>query len=152
MDSLIQKIRAAFSYVSPLKDEELLHPECMDDTDILEFYGGVKWEDMSYQNVVYSYAAPSAFSARAFQYYLPAYLIWSLSNQDTVEVVIESILMSLNPGTDREHLHDFRKSKFALLDDDQLNVVHEFLHHFSEDEEYANLAEQALVNYWNTSN
>ncbi len=75
MESLIEEITAAFAGLEPPADDKLLHPECMDDVDILDFYGGLRREDMSDEKIVYNYAAFSSFSAAAFQYYLPVYLI-----------------------------------------------------------------------------
>ncbi len=129
-------------------DEELLHPDCMDDVDVLEFYGGVRWQEMTDEMVVYSYAAPTAFSAVAFAYYLPAYLIWTLNNADRTEIAGESILLALDPGTEKELLHDFRKSKFERLTNDQVEAVKGFLWHLETHADLGPFAQAALVNYW----
>ncbi len=148
MQQLVEEIRAAFEGAEPPADDRILHPDCRDDVDILEFYGGVRWQDMTDENVIYSYAAPTAFSAEAFRYYLPAFLIWTLKNLDSVEYASESILLALDPGTDKELLHDFRKSKFDAMTPDQVAVVRKFLWHVSEHDHLGCLAEQALINHW----
>jgi len=129
-------------------DDELLHSDCRDDVDILEFYGGIKWQEMTDDMVVYVYAAPTAFSAKAFQYYLPAYLIWTLRNPDSPDYAGESTLLALDPGTPDESLHDFRKSKFAMLTLEQRGLVREVLCHFANHAYFGELAETALLNYW----
>ncbi|WP_170328939.1 DUF6714 family protein [Ruegeria arenilitoris] len=146
--ALANQIIAAFDGLDPPADDELLHPECIDDVDILEFYGGVKWHEMTDQMIVYSYAAPTAFSPKAFQYYLPAYLIWTLRNSDSPEYASESILLALDPGTSKEMLHEFRKSKFSQLTPTQTEAVLRFLYYFSDHPELGEFAEAALVNYW----
>ena len=148
MKSLVEEINEAFAGLEPPGDDKILHPDCMDDVDILEFYGGVRREDMTDENIIYSYAAPTAFSAEAFRYYLPAYLIWTLNNQDTVEIAAESILLALDPGTERELLHDFRKSKFSLLTKEQITAIKRFLWYLSEHPDLGEFADSALVNYW----
>jgi hypothetical protein len=52
ISNLIEAIQSAFEGNEMPSDDELLHPECMDDVDVLEFYGGVRWQDMSDDNVV----------------------------------------------------------------------------------------------------
>lgn len=147
-EALATQIIAAFDGLDRPTDDELLHPECMDDVDVLEFYGGVTWREMTDQMIVYGYAAPTAFSAKAFQYYLPAYLLWTLRNSDSPEYASESILLALDPGTSKEMLHEFRKSKFNQLTTAQKEVVLRFLYHFSDHPELGEFAESALVNYW----
>ncbi len=148
VSKLIEAIQSAFEGNEMPSDDELLHPDCMDDVDVLEFYGGVHWRDMTDDNVVYSYAAPTAFSPIAFRYYLPAYLIWTLNNAESVEVAGESILLALDPGTEKELLHDFRKSKFDLLTKDQVEAVKAFLWHLEDHSDLGPFAQTALVNYW----
>ena len=147
-EALVAHIKTAFDGLQTPADDELLHPDCRDDVDILEFYGGIKWQDMTDEMVVYGYAAPTAFSAKAFQYYLPAYLLWTIRNPDSPEYVGESTLLALDPGTPDESLHDFRKSKFALLTLQQRELIRKILYHFANHAYLGELAETALLNYW----
>ncbi len=52
MAAMIEEINHAFAGLEPPADDKLLHPDCMDDVDILDFYGGVRREDMSDEMVV----------------------------------------------------------------------------------------------------
>lgn len=148
IQTIIAEIDQAFAGMEPPGDDKLLHPDCMDDVDVLEFYGSVKRENMTDANIVYSYAAPTSFSPEAFRYYLPANLNWTLQNLDSSEYASESILLALDPAADREMLHDFRKSKFALFDKVQIAAVTRFLWAVSEHPYLGEFAERALVNYW----
>ncbi len=145
---LIARIRAAFDAAPAPADDELLHPQCMDDCDVLQFYGGLRWQDMTDEMVVYNYAAPTVFSPKAFRHYLPAYLIWALGHPDSPEYAGEAILRALDPGTDAELLHDFRKSHFDALDPEQVAVVKAFLWAMSARPSLAEYADAALVNHW----
>ena len=146
--ALIGTIDEAFADLDPPGDDKLLHPDCMDDVDVLEFYGSIRREDMTDAMVVYSYAAPGSFSPEAFRYYLPAYLKWTLHNLDSPEYASESILLALDPATDKEMLHEFRKSKFALFDKAQAAAVKQFLLALAEHPYLGEFAQSALVNYW----
>ena len=148
IQSVIAQINQAFSGMEPPGDDKLLHPGCMDDVDVAEFYGLVSCEDMTDAMVVNGYAAPTSFSPEAFRYYLPVYLKWTLHNPDSTEYVSESILLALDPATDREMLHEFRKSKFALFDKAQITAVTQFLWAVSEHPYLGEFAESALVNFW----
>lgn len=148
IETISTLIDQAFSRLLPPGDDKLLHPECRDDVDVQEFYGAIRCEALTDAMIVYGYAAPTAFSPEAFRYYLPAYLKWTLRNADSIDIAGESILMALDPGTDSDFLHAFRKSKFALFDEDQIAVVGTFLHAISEHPDLGPFAENALVNYW----
>ncbi len=148
MEPLREDIERAFAGLDVSGDDALLHPDCRDDVDILGFYGGLRREDMSDDQVVYNYAALTSFSARAFQYYLPRYMVWTLDNRDSIEYASESLLLALDPGTERDMLHEFRKSKFALLTKPQIDVVKRFLWQLAGHDDLGAFADTALVNYW----
>lgn len=79
---------------------------------------------------------------------MPAYLVWTLRNPGSPEYVGESILLALDPGTPNESLHDFRKSKFAMLTLKQRGLIRKILCHLANHEYLRELAETALLNYW----
>jgi hypothetical protein len=145
---LRSRILTAFDAREPPRDSELLHPDCMDDCDILQFYGGVRWQDMSDEMIVYNYAALTAFSPRAFAYYLPAYMLWTLSYPDSIEYAGEALLRALDPGTSAEMLHDFRKSHFDALNRKQRETVSNFLEALSDHKDLGEYASDALLNHW----
>ncbi len=145
---LVQVIADAFAGLNPPSDDQLLHPDCMDDVDIAPFYGGSRWQDVPSEMVVYNYAAPFSFSPEAFQYYLPTYLIWTLNHPDSAEIAGESILRALNPGDAQDQLYTFRKSKFTLLTRAQIGVVKKFLCQMSGHQELGQFADAALSNFW----
>lgn len=146
--SIAQQIHTEFGDLEPPGDDALLHPDCMDDGDIVDFYGNPRWQDLSSEKIVANYAAPSFFSPLAFRYYLPAFLVWTLENPDSPEVAGESIIHALDPGTPNEHLHEFRYSKFQSLTDNQFTVVRNFLIYFSAHNDLGEPAASALMNYW----
>lgn len=123
----VAAIEAAFGSLMPPGDAALLHPRCMDDNDIAEFYGTPDWRDLPDDLLVRNYAALSFFSAEAFRYYLPAFMVWSLRHSDSPEYLVEATLRAFDPGSDAEALRAFQVSKFTLFDAAQRRAVVAFL-------------------------
>lgn len=148
IDAAVGEIEAALAGVPHPGDDRLLHPQCRDDLDIREFRGSLDWRDVPSELIVRNYAAPSFFSAHAFRYYMPAFMIWTLRHYGAVEYAAESTVCALDPGTDRELLYDFQVSKFALFTPAQRSAVIRFLHTLADDAYLGPLAESALLHYW----
>lgn len=141
-------IDAAFGGLVPPADDQLLHPQCMDDGDIADFYGRPDISMLPDAFVIRNYAAPSFFSAAAFRYYMPAFMRWSLAHPDSIEYVVESSLRAFDPGPVGDPLRDFQLSKFALFDAPQRGAVTRFLEVFEADANLGAVAAAALNNYW----
>jgi hypothetical protein len=144
----IAEIEAAFSGLTPPGDERLLHPQCMDDGDVVDFYGAVDRRQLTDDTIISNYAAPSFFSAEAFQYYMPAFMIWSLNHHDTIEYAPESTIRAFDPTNENPRLYEFQISKFALFTKPQRAAVIRFLQAFSTDPDLGPIAKDALANYW----
>lgn len=144
----IAEIEAAFSGLNPPSDAQLLHPQCMDDGDIADFYGERDRQQLSDDIIIGNYAAPSFFSAEAFQYYMPAFMIWSLRHQDTIEYTPESTIRAFDPTSSGPGLYEFQVSKYALFTQRQRAAVIRFLQAFSPDPDLGPIAKEALTSYW----
>ncbi len=142
-------IEAAFAPVAHPGDDRLLHPDCRDDMDIVDFYGGIHWRDVASDVVISAYAAPCFFSPEGFQFYLPAFMIWALRNHDCPEMAVESTLTALDPSERDDQLHDFQVSKFALITPRQRLAIVAFLKVFLDVEDRGQYARLALDHYWN---
>ena len=149
IQAAIEAIETAFAGLTLPSDDKLLHPQCMDDGDIKDFYGGPKASALPDEMIIGNYAAPSFFSAEAFQYYMPAFMLWALRHPDTVEYAPESTLHALDPAATGTDLHAFQVSKYALFTDAQRRAVIAFLRAFSRDADLGPIAESALANHWN---
>ena len=145
---VIRDIDPAFGTVTSPDDEHLLHPRCMDDGDIADFYGQPDPYALSDEVLIRNYAAPSFFSAKAFRYYMPAFMRWSLKHPDSIEYVVESTLHAFDPGPECAWLRDFQLSKFALFDAAQRCAVVGFLEFFEADADLGPLAAAALAHHW----
>ena len=144
----IKEIEAAFSGVNPPSDAQVLHPQCMDDSDVADFFGQLDRQQLSDQSIINNYAAPSFFSAAAFQYYMPAFMIWSLRHHDTIEYTAESTIRAFDPEDGGPTLYEFQVSKYALFTEQQRAAVIRFLQAFAPDPGLGPIAREALTNYW----
>ena len=148
VEAVVAEIEAAFGGLTPPGDDTLLHPRCMDDNDIAEFYGAPEWRALPDAFLIRNYAAPSFFSPEAFRYYMPAFMVWSLRHADSVEYAPEATLRAFDPDAAGPALRDFQLSKFALFDEAQRRAVVAFLEAFRGAPDLGSLAKQALQNHW----
>lgn len=148
VEAAVAAIEQAFAGLTPPGDDALLHPQCRDDGDIAEFYGAPDWRALPEPLLIRSYAAPAFFSAEAFRYYLPAFMVWSLRHAGSPEYLAEATLRALDPGSPSEQLHGFQISKFAHFDSAQHSAVIQFLEVLAEHEDLGPLATAALGGYW----
>ena len=132
-----QALDVAFGRTERPRNEELLHPRCMDDGDLLELYDVDDWREMGDELVIRSYAAPSFLSATGFQYFLPAFISYGLRNPDSPEFVIESTIFHLTPGD------DFIESRFTHFDGPQRHAIRLFLEAMA-----PNYEVEAALQYW----
>lgn len=146
-DAVLAEIESAFAGLSPPGDDRLLHPDCRDDGDIAAFYGGPRWQDLAGDFIVRNYAAPSFFSAEAFRFYLPAFMVWALKHPDSPDYVIEATLRAFDPGAEGEPLQAFQASKFSLFTPAQRAAVAAFLEAFRADPLLGPIAADALKHW-----
>jgi hypothetical protein len=144
MDEVIARIERAFAGVARPTNAELLHPQCADDMDLVPLYDIARWEDMTDDDVIGTYAALSFLSPEGFRYFIPAYMSYVLRNPDSGEAVVDSTIWAFLPSLYEGDLPAFVASKFALLDEAQRRAVDTFLDAMSP---FENDADRALE-YW----
>jgi hypothetical protein len=148
IQEVVRQIEAAFGGLDHPGDDKLLHPQCFDDMDIEAFYGGPHWRDVPSDLIAYENAALCFSSPEGFQFYLPAYLIWTLRNYEGESASVLHTLYSLDPGQAGDKLRAFQISKFGLLTPEQRRTIVDFLGLFRDHEDLGPVAESAMENYW----
>lgn len=123
----LARIEAAFADAPRPTNDDLLHPQCMDDMDVADVYDVAHWRDMEDADVVYAYAALSGLSPEGFRHFVPAYLSYALRNPDAPEVVVDSAVWAFHLAMYPPDLRDFVRSKWACLDTPQREAVAAFL-------------------------
>ena len=152
-EQLLNRIEVAFEDVLRPADEELLHADCSDDMDIvwLHPYKG-SWRELIEGPIEQETATLAFLSPKAFQWVLPAYLTYGLSNIDTIQsTLIEDTIYTLCP---QAGLFTFMESKFSCFGIEQQKVVKEFLEFFRDhasDIAYEGVLEAGLL-YWEKQN
>ena len=133
--------------------QNLLHRECCDDSDIRAFYGKL-WNEVDSAVLERENAALCFFSPTAFQYYLPAYLIWTLRNFRTSDsFTVDSTIYSLDPTTkSKGTVCDFAESKFTLFTPAQKSAISAFLEFMASEPDHCDAqAAKSALKYWNAT-
>jgi len=147
---LISRIEAAFADAKHPGDGRLLHPQCFDNSDIRDFYGGVRWRQVPAEVIERNNASLCFFGPEAFRFYLPAFLLWTLRNYRTSDsFTVDSTIYSLDPGQD--DLRAFILSKLSALTAPQREAVVaflEFMRDHSDGHADAEAAARALDSFW----
>jgi hypothetical protein len=136
---VLAQIDTAFATVPRPGNDELLHPNCADDNDIMALYEVTDWHDLSDATVENEYAALSFLSPAGFRYFIPAYMSFTLRNPESGAAAVESTLWSLSPSSDQH----FTPSKFIHFDAAQSTAVVSFLEAMAKYQE----VDEALL-YW----
>jgi hypothetical protein len=140
-DALLNRIAAAFDAVPRPANNDLLHPMCMDDVDILTLYDVADWRDLTGEMVEYEYAALNVLSPAGFRHFLPAYLCFALRHPESGAAVIETTIRALTPTSFYDE--SFITSKFVLLNEEQCAVIVAFLEYMDVYEDTAD-----ALGYW----
>jgi Family of unknown function (DUF6714) len=111
----IEAIEAAFAAVPRPTNEELLHPRCADDNDIVGLYPFQDWRTVPDDVIEREYAALSFLSAAGYRFFIPAFLLFTLRHPDSGAAVVDSTIWSLFPEMHDGDLMAFTRSKFASL-------------------------------------
>jgi len=143
--SLVERIARAFADVPVPADDELLHPDCRDSTSVEPYRGFARWQDVPAATLIMNYDGPSFFSAKAFRFFLPAFLTLTLERYRTsTDYVCDATVHELVPHT------DYARSRYAELTPTECALVVEFLETMEASPEHTDtaLARAALDGYW----
>ena len=135
--SLKQKVLAAFADVPRPNKDDIVECDCDECRDVQKSFAEVDWETVSPSVLEENKDKLSLLSPAAFQYLLPAYLLYSLDHVEN-DGVCEWTLYALEPGKETESSVSFYRRKFAPFTPEQMNVVYEFLDMARLHEEFAN--------------
>lgn len=90
------------------------------DEGIVGYFRGTTWRGHAIRDLRYHSAALSFFTDQAFRYWLPAFMLGSLEDSDTADVIPESIEFHFRDGT-----------KANLFTVSERAAVAAFLHEFA---------------------
>lgn len=131
-EEALDRIEAAFAAVPRPANDELLHSDSFDDMDLESLYPIESWREMTDDDVINSYAAPSFLSPAGFRHFLPAYMRFALRNPDSSEAVVSATIWGLDPSMYSERIAAYARSKYVLLDNEQRAAIVAFLEAMTE--------------------
>lgn len=126
-------IENAFADVQYPGYENLVHIQRPEDIDVAEHFKDIKWQDWKDN--------PSQFltmrldgdlfllSKKAFQYYLPLYMIQALVDYKSADLLPGEIILSLAPSNEPAHNNHVSR-RISLLTPSQLKVILSYLKFF----------------------
>jgi hypothetical protein len=145
----VREIEAAFRDVQHPGDANMLDPESLDnhENEIRGLRGFSSWQSIPDDIVALENAALNFLSPLAFQFYLPAYMKWSLLNlRASSSFTADATIYALTPSSHFVH----SVARYALFSPAQVRAVVSFLRVMaaSPDSADAEVAEQGLRSYW----
>lgn len=147
---LLHDISCGFPKGPPPKYGEITVETTWDGAGISSDFEGKGWWEISADLLRDNYDALPLFTARAYRYYLPAYLINALSDFTPRNLVLEFAVYSLSPTktkSDDPRISE-RRSQFSTS---EKALIRRFLSLILEDENMYGLfndAELALRKFW----
>jgi hypothetical protein len=150
LEAAVREIEAAFRDVTRPGDADALDPGSLDnhEVDIRALRGFSSWQSIPDDVIELENAGLTSLSPLAFQFYLPAYMKWSLLNfRATSAFTADATVYALAPTS---AFPDRSFSRYALLSPAQVRAVVSFLRVMASSPDCADAkaAEQALRSYW----
>jgi hypothetical protein len=142
---LVREIERAFAVVC--RPEEMLHPECMDGSEIAVFSRYHRWEDIDDKDIASEPSALCFVSADGFQFLCPAYMRYLVNRIGSGSSLVDSTIYALSPSDERDA---FQRSKYVRLSPSQRLAIRHFLEFMVEHAEQvdAQAASEGLEKVW----
>lgn len=138
------KVVEAFNDV-PYPKGVLTPHECVECQDLRKTFENEDWKTIDKQIIEKNYGQMPLFSAEAFHYFFPSYLIYSLENFND-NFVLEFTIYALIPSKkDLKERFDYWKERFQYFSNEQMETIYQFLAIFNENKDYLNFYEDINV-------
>jgi len=93
---IIQQITDAFADVEQPSREALFNGHCCECAETSEAYAGKRWMEVTLEDVLRGREV-SLLTVAAWQYYLPAFMIWAIREPKAVDVLQDNLVYQLQP-------------------------------------------------------
>ena len=121
---LKSQIEAAFACVPYPGDDNLTAQG--DDEGVSEYFRGTSWQGHAIPMLRYHSNALSYFTAEAFHYYLPTFLLAELEDPNEADVIAENVVSNFSPSLGSLWL----KHRIALFSKPQLAAIAAFFEYY----------------------
>ncbi len=120
----IKKIKRAWDGVAYPGDENIFAPDSYDDEDITEYFSDTTWEGhLTVSLRAHCSAISTFFTPVAYHYWLPAYLIASITDSEELDVCLDALVGSLFPEQQNLNNCTERSERLSLLTNEQKLAV-----------------------------
>lgn len=148
VENLQSKIEAAFSDIEPPSPKNIIEHECQECRDVEQTFRNQNWRNIELKKVEWAYDKLPLFTPEAFQYFLPAFMIYSLRKPESD--VCEFLVYALASKKVSVEWWQERLDKFTEA---QKSVCSLFLRWLLPNREYtydAKDIKRALETWWKT--
>jgi Family of unknown function (DUF6714) len=149
IDTLIEKIGKAFDTLEKSGNVNLVKEiEQPESQEMLSVFADKHWKDIDIQVADYWKMNLVRFTSVGFQYFLPAFLIASLNNEEPTEIDVY-IVNSLTPRKELVANKSFIE-RISLLNQEQKSVIFEYLKVFFDDNPTlkSNRIREQILEFW----
>jgi hypothetical protein len=145
LEELKKKINAAFGNV-PYPKESIAPHECDECREVRRIFAGKNWKTIEPEILEENHGKLPLFSPAAFNFFLPAYLIYSLDYFEEYDTVCEFTIYAVTPDNKavRERL-EYWQERFEHFTFEQMNCIYEFLDLVRIDENFESLANEVAT-------
>lgn len=116
----------AFKNNARLADQELTNHRCEECDQIRIDFENLEWSSVADSLVEENVDALSLFTAKAYRYYFPSFLLYCLKKFDPYDTVLQFVLLSLCPSSEFDNKAWLNKRK-SLFTVEQRGAVIAFL-------------------------
>ena len=143
---IVEEIFKAFPKTQPPDVRTLVEVQCPDAQLIKENFGNQTWWQVSETVIAENFARLPFFSITAYQYYLPAYVLYALKSWNPFDNVVEYLIYDLEPFTVER---DERRR--AAFTDQQRQIIVDFLSAVTDDKNFKRYHQSASATalFWN---
>lgn len=144
LNLLRRSITEAFMDVQHPKGNLAPH-DCAECQDLRKTFANKNWKNIDRKIIEKNYDQLPLFSAEAFHYFLPSYLIYSLENFNN-NFVLEFTIYALNPSKkDLKGSFEYWKERFQYFSIEQMETIYQFLAIIDENQDYLNRYERISI-------
>jgi hypothetical protein len=150
IDSFVIVLKNTYSRgLSPpsilLADPECTHEECI---KILEIFNEKNWDELRFSDIQYREDLIPFLSTEAFRYFLPAFILFILDDEDGSELLQDAVLQRLTPpkGTG-DRVNKWINNNFDIYSQREKIVIKKFLE-LVKDQYHIWSSQEALQRIW----
>ena len=127
ISALLERIDRVFPKSEAIESESITKHPCDECIAIRNDFAGVAWWSADPELIDAYFTSLSLFTPKAFHYYLPAYLVYSLNHFEPFEGAVEFSIYALSLELDDPRRNKWLTERKNLFTEEQRQVIVKFL-------------------------